>query len=255
MFNAELKVPLLVGTLYVHKDYEGKVWTLVSKGCNSCELSYQDLVTGEESKLEIPAGDIASKLKQTKVKAPKLLSSSVLANAFLNVNAEQGCQKASIYMQLLGAYQALDTDENFIKVIYQPGKGYTMYAACNLKKQALVLIPCTDQVSKIVMEKPKAKEFASIQFQGGEVYVLPPKILKEGKHGWEGAFCPFFVCKNASAEGNMQEASIKHKELQIKALQNFKAIAKNEEICIYAAPQDDPNKSHLSNPSKRRKHA
>ena len=129
MFNAELKVPLLVGTLYVHKDYEGKVWTLVSKGCNSCELSYKDLVTGEEIKLEVPAGDIASKVKQTKVKAPKLLSPSVLANAFLNVNAEQECQKASIYMQLLDAYQALDTDENFIKVTYQPGKGYTMYAA------------------------------------------------------------------------------------------------------------------------------
>ena len=105
------------------------------------------------------------------------------------------------------------------------------------------------------MEKPKAKEFASIQFPGGEVYVLPPKILKEGEHGWKGAFCPFFVCKNTSAEGNMQEASIKHKELQIKALQNFKALAKNEEICIYAAPQDDPNKSHKPHPSKRRKQA
>ncbi len=81
--------------------------------------------------------------------------------------------------------------------------------------------------------------------------MLPPKILKEGEHGWEGAFCPFFVCKNTSAEGNMQEASIKHKELQIKALQNFKAIAKHEEICIYAAPEDDPNKSHQSNPSKK----
>ena len=254
MFIAELKVPLLVGTFYVHKDYEGKVWTLVSKGLDSCELSYQDLVTGHEKKLEIPAGDIVSKLKQTKVKAPKLVSPSVLANGFLNVNAELECQKASIYMQLLDAYQTLDTDENFIKVIYQPGKGYTMYAACNMKKHALVLIPCTDQVSKIVMEKPKAKEFGSIQLKGSEVYVLPPKILKEGEHGWEGAFCPFFVCKNTSAEGNMQETTIKHKELQIKALQNFKAIAKNEEICIYAAPEDDLNKSHQSNPSKKRKH-
>lgn len=256
MFLAEFKVALQVGTFYVHKDYEGKVWKLVSKGANSCELSYQDLVTGKESKLEIPAGDIASKLKQTKAKAPKLVSPPVLANAFLNVTADQENQKASIYMQLMDAYESLDTDENFIKVIQQPGKGYTMYAACNIQKHDLVLIPCTDQVSKILMEKPKAKEFGCIQVKGGEVYVLPPKVLKEGEHGWEGTFCPFFVCKNtSSSQGNMQEATIKHKELQIKALQNLKAIAKDEEICIYVAPEQDPNKSHQSNPSKRRKQA
>ena len=254
MFIAELKVALQVGAFYVHKDYKGKVWGLVNKGANSCELSYHDFVTGQESKLEIPAGDIASKLKQTKAKAPKLVSPPVLANAFLNVTADQEYQKASIYMQLLDAYQALDTDENFINVIQQPGKGYTMYAACNIKKHDLVLIPCTDQVSKILMEKPKAKVFRCIQVNGGEVYALPPKVLKEGEHGREGAFCPFFVCKNTS-EGNMQEATIKHKELQIKALQNFKAIVKDEEICIYGAPEKDPNKSLQSNPSKRRKQA
>ena len=86
----------------------------------------------------------------------------------------------------------------------QPGKGFSMYGACGIPQRQLILMPFTDQVSKLSFVQPKGKEFG----QG----ILPPKTLKEGDRGPEGSFCPFFHCKAGSSTGNMEPTTIKYKE-------------------------------------------
>ena len=199
------------------------------------EVDHEDPVTGASQALEVAAGDIIGKLKITKAKPPKLWPSADLSKSFLNVTAEEEHRKASIYLLLWEAYHNKDTDENFIKVVQQPGKGFSMYAACGIPQHQLILMPFTDQVSKLFFVQPKGKEFGQGSFKKMKFFILPPKAMKEGDHGPEGSFCPFFHCKAGSSTGNMEPTTIKYKDLQIDGLHNLRPLAQNEEISVVAS--------------------
>lgn len=250
MFNAGLKVHLELGSYYTHKDHEGKVLVLKGKDETMCHLSHHDPLTGAETMVSVSAEDIVAKLKVTKVKGNLLMEPSTLSQVFLNVTSDMEKKRATVYLQLLEAYQALDTDENFIKVLYQPGKAaFTMHAACDIKKNELVLLPCTDQMTKMISSEPNTKDFGKVQSKHGVMYVLPPKALKDTGGGWEGSFCPFFHCKSGSAKGNMSVTIVKHKDLQITGFWNTEALKENDEICLFEAAEEQQVAS------KRRKKA
>ena len=253
MFNAQLKVPLQVGSFYCHKDHEGFVWKLEKRDEGSCHFSHIDIVTGKETALEVPAEDIASKVKVTKAKIGYVLTAPDLANAFLNITANVEHVKASLFMSLWEAYNQHDTDENYIKVVYQPAKGYIMYALQRIPKEELVFVPFTDQVAKISMNVPKTKEYGTLHVRNNAVYVLPPKNLKDGDLGFEGSFCPYFACKHKVENGIMKHLTLKHKDLQIVALHNSKAVEMNDEITLWMPPEELAPKSHAASSSKKRK--
>ena len=251
MFNAGLKLHLELGSSYTHRDHEGKVMVLKSKDDTMCQLSHHDPLTGAETMVKVLAEDIVAKLKLTKVKANLLMEPSSLSQLFLNLTADMEKQRAAVYLQLLDAYETLDTDENYIKVLHQPGKSsFTMHAACDIKKNELVFLPCTDQVAKMMISVPKTKDYGMAQSKHGVMYVLPPKALKEAGTGWEGSFCPFFHCKSGSGKGNMAVTTVKHKDLTITGLWNIEALKQNDEITLFEAAAEEQQGT-----SKRRKKA
>ena len=212
---------------------------LKEKDDTMCHLSHHDPLTGAETMVSVSAEDIVAKLKLTKVKGNLLMEPSTLTQLFLNVTSDMEKKRATVYLQLLEAYEALDTDENYIKVLYQPGKAaFTMHAACDIQKNELVLLPCTDQVTKMISSVPKTKDFGKVQSKHGVMYVLPPKALRETETGWEGSFCPFFHCKSGPAKGNMSVTTVKHKDLQITGLWNTEALKENDEICLFEAAEE-----------------
>ena len=236
MFMAGLKLDLKVGYTYMHKDHANMIFIMEKLENEKAYLSHKDLLSGKETTLELDANQVLDSLKVTKQKIGIVISGNTLAQAFPSVKCHDELAKASIYQQLFQAYEANDTDENYIQCLAVPGKGVKVHAVQSIKKHDLVFVPMCEGVHALQYEEPKSKLWASGIWEGKKFWILPPKI---GKEPAESTLVPFFLMKEIE-DGQMVPYQLEFNKVKVMCLRNNKPIDKHAEIGLPMAEANEP---------------
>ena len=242
LFMAGLKVALEIGEHYVHKDYPHMIFKLDKLDSHSAYFSSTDLVSKETTTLKLDGLKVMEKVKKTKQKIGDILGGMSLANAFPSVQCQDELTRCLIYKELFSAYEANDTDENFIECLVAQGKATRVFAVQPIKKHDLVLVPMCESVAAIGFEEPKGKLFGTGKWEGKVFYTTPPRLAKDLK---DSTVVPYFLLKE-SDDGQMVPFTLELGKLKVVALRNSCAIDRHQEIGLVKAEKAEP-------PAKKRK--
>ena len=225
MFLAQMKLELKTGSLVLHKQYAGKIFTVQKCDHNGVQLEYKDQITGYMEVVDVKPQDVISMIKNTKAKMPGVMPNQELEMAFANIRCEAEITKCHAYVALMDMYNALDVDSSSIQVLGMS----RIFAQADFKKGELQFIPITSSASLLSVTKPASAAPHPI-WKNIQLYINPPKTYKEGKPQESGIVVPFFIVKHDDEEGNMDFQMIEYQGLKVLGMVNNTNIKKNDEI-------------------------
>lgn len=237
MFLASVKVGLQVGKYYSHRYHTGMAWMLMSMDDDKAIFEYTNEVSGETHRHEMNGKQIIDCMRKIKHKSAVTLQGPALAACFPTSQCQQELLKVAIFQKLFEAYQTKDTDETMIKCMLFPGKGPKVFALKAIKKQELILVPMSEQVSGIQLTEPKTKLWGTGKFEGNAFYVLPPKVGTVFTP--ETTVVPFFLMKEQE-QGQMVPYQMDFGKMKISCLRNHVAIEQFAEIGLVKPEDSQP---------------
>ena len=252
VFLTQQKLNLTPGNLYLHKDYgPDKLFQLLFIEDDKAQLKVCEALVlgGDSAQVTVPLAQVAATLKLTKAVKPVLLTAQEYGETQETSRSAILSQQCKIFCKLLKASEE-EPSPGMLLVEY-PAK--RVYAGKDFKKGELVLVPQTDNPSKVGINPPKSPgtAFAEVEYLMAKYYVLAPKALKQEKDlSWTGSSSCYWLLGKGSEEGNMQTEVHEDEESEMcfVCYVNKRLVRKNEELILF---EKKPSAAEASKKRKR----
>ena len=232
---------------------EDRVWKCFEIGKAHLGLIYQDMLTGQVSKIQVKDTEIAGSLRATKQKPPTLLEAKHVPALMCHIVAEEENDKCSIFKLVIDFNKSLGKYR--LELPYQEYPSKLVFSNKGFPEKQLLLVPGLDKASQISTQESKG--FVEVKLGEKVYYLLPPKQYKfdEKSDAYTGMVSPFWLLFNSKPSnelGNMVLSFTTYKNLKIQAIYNSYEVFTHDQLCIEPDEENTVGKKGAKEEKKRK---